>query len=50
MCEWFFEITGIHFTNKIAHILKCPLGSLFSLSLECLQEFSFVYLIFQIIH
>lgn len=36
-----FEITGIHFTNKIARILKCPLGPLFSfsLSVECLQEF-----------
>lgn len=45
-----FEITGIHFTNKIAHILKCPLGPLssFSLSVECLQEFSFVYLILRI--
>lgn len=36
-----FEITVFHFTNKIAHIPKCPFGPLFSfsLSVECLQEF-----------
>lgn len=46
-----FEVSGINLMSKVAHTQKSSLGppSSFSLFVEHLWEFSFVYFIFQII-